>query len=135
MEFTRESLGLFKLKGDRGLRELAKKKGIQLKKGAGKEEVITTILNYRPPRRPAPPPPPDLVAKLGLEQAQVVADQEIKYRFVEGSAEEGLMLTRVERDLAKRRLRDINDARIAFEVAEANEQLNIRKIDKYFISN
>ena len=132
MEFTRESLGLFKLKGDRGLRELAKKKGIQLKKGAGKEEVITTILNYKPPpkvKRPAPPPPPDLVAKLGLEQAQVVADQEIKYLFAEGSAEEGLMLTRVERDLAKRRLRDINDARIAFEVAEANEQLNIRKIE------
>jgi hypothetical protein len=124
MEFTRESLGLFKLKGDRGLRELAKKKGIQLRKGAGKEEVITTILNYKPPpkvKRPAPPPPPGM--------PQVVADQEIKYRFAEGSAEEGLMLTRVERDLAKRRLRDINDARIAFEVAEANEQLNIRKIE------
>ena len=133
MEFTRESLGLLKLKdGDNNLRGLAKRKGIQLRKGAGKEEVITTILNYRPPpkyKRPAPPPPPDLVAKLGLEQAQVVADQEIKYRFAEGSAEEGLMLTRVERDLAKRRLRDINDARIAFEVAEADEQLNIRKIE------
>ena len=40
MEFNRESLGLLKLKGENGLRELAKQKGIKLKKGAGKGDVI-----------------------------------------------------------------------------------------------
>ena len=120
-----------KLKGDNGLRELAKKKGIKMKKGAGKGDIITALLKTIPSNkfradlnttRPAPPPPP------GMPQA--VADQEIKYRFAEGSAEEGLLLTRVERDLAKRQLMGILDAERTFELAEASEQLNIRKIER-----
>ena len=130
MEFDSKSLGLMKLKGDNGLRELAKKKGIKMKKGAGKGDIITALLKTIPsnkfradlnPTRPAPPPPP------GMPQA--VADQEIKYRFAEGSAEEGLLLTRVERELAKRQLMGILDAERTFELAEASEQLNIRKIE------
>ena len=130
MEFDDKSLGLMKLKGDNGLRELAKKKGIKMKKGAGKGDIITALLKTIPSNkfradlnttRPAPPPPP------GMPQA--VADQEIKYRFAEGSAEEGLLLTRVERELAKRQLMGILDAERTFELAEASEQLNIRKIE------
>ena len=130
MEFDSKSLGLMKLKGDNGLRELAKKKGIKMKKGAGKGDIITALLKTIPSNkfradlnttRPAPPPPP------GMPQA--VADQEIKYRFAEGSAEEGLLLTRVERELAKRQLMGILDAERTFELAEASEQLNIRKIE------
>ena len=77
MEFTRESLGLLKLKdGDINLRGLAKKKGIQLKKGANKKDVINAILSQRAGydvSRKAPPPPPNMT------QAQ--AKVEIKKRL------------------------------------------------------
>lgn len=131
MEFNRESLKLLPLKGDNGLRTLAKKKGIKMPKGKGsKDDFITAILKSQPgtkytadtnPTRPAPPPPP------GMPQA--VADQELKYRFAEGSAEEGLLLTRTERNLARAQLRGILDAERTFELAQASEQLNIRKIE------
>ena len=131
MEFNRESLKLLPLKGDNGLRALAKKKGIKMPKGKGsKDDFITAILKSQPgtkytadtnPTRRAPPPPPGM--------PQVVADQELKYRFAEGSAEEGLLLTRVERNLARAQLRGILDAERTFELAQASEQLNIRKIE------
>jgi hypothetical protein len=131
MEFNRESLKLLPLKGDNGLRTLAKKKGIKMPKGKGsKDDFIIAILKSQPgdkyradlnPTRRAPPPPP------GMPQA--VADQELKYRFAEGSAEEGLLLTRTERNLARAQLRGILDAERTFELAQASEQLNIRKIE------
>ena len=131
MEFNRESLKLLPLKEANGLRELAKKKGIKMPRGKGsKDDFITAILKSQPgtkytadtnPTRRAPPPPPGM--------PQVVADQELKYRFAEGSAEEGLLLTRVERNLARTQLRGILDAERTFELAQASEQLNIRKIE------
>ena len=137
MEFNRESLKLLPLKGDNGLRTLAKKKGIKMPKGKGsKDDFIIAILKSQPgtkyttdanPTRPAPPPPP--MPPLTVALAQTIADQELKYRFAEGSAEEGLLLTRVERNLARAELRGILDAARTFELAETSEQLNIRKIE------
>ena len=137
MEFNRESLKLLPLKGDNGLRALAKKKGIKMPKGKGsKDDFITAILKSQPgtkytadTNRTRPPPPPPPMVPLTVAAAQAIADQEIKYRFAEGSAEEGLLLTRVERDLARSQLRGILDAERTFQLAETSEQLNIRKIE------
>ena len=137
MEFNRESLKLLPLKGPNGLRELAKNKGIKMPKGKGsKDDFITAILKSQPgtkytadTNRTRPPPPPPPMVPLTVAAAQAIADQEIKYRFAEGSAEEGLLLTRVERDLARSQLRGILDAERTFQLAETSEQLNIRKIE------
>jgi len=82
MEFNRESLGLLGIRGENGLRELARQRGVQVVRGANKRDIIDALMRSLPNtaftegynvNRAAPPPPPGM----SQEQAKV----EIKRRL------------------------------------------------------
>ena len=128
MEFDRESLGLMKLKGDDGLRELARKKGIKMKKGAGKGDVITALLRSLPNKdfkqgfninRAAPPPPP------GMTQEQAKADIKKRLDIMarETYDKNSLLTTDQERQTQLAEYDRIRRATEAFERTEAVREI------------
>lgn len=128
MEFDRKSLGLLKLKGDDGLRELARKKGIKLKKGAGKEDVITALLRSLPNKdfkqgfninRAAPPPPPGMTQ----EQAKVEIKKRLDIMIRETYDKNSLLTTQNERTAQIAEYDRIRRATQAFERSEAVREI------------
>ena len=124
-----QNLDKLPIKGPNGLREMAKGMGIKVTTKSNKKSIIKSIIEANSNKkftrtydvnRPAPPPPP------GMTQEE--ADREIKFRFAEGTAQTGTLETRMERKKKTNELRKIFDAKMAFDIAEQNEQLNIRKI-------
>ena len=128
MEFDRKSLGLLKLKGDDGLRELARKKGIKLKKGAGKEDVITALLRSLPNKdfkqgfninRAAPPPPPGMTQ----QQAKVEIKKRLDIMARETYDKNSLLTTQNERTAQIAEYDRIRRATQAFERSEAVREI------------
>tara|TARA_R110002050_G_scaffold28279_4_gene72914 strand:+ start:921 stop:1901 length:981 start_codon:yes stop_codon:yes gene_type:complete len=123
MEFTRESLGLLKLKdGDINLRGLAKKKGIQLKKGANKKDVINAILSQRAGydvSRKAPPPPPNMTQA----QAKVEIKKRLDIMARERYDRDTLLTTAQERREQVAEYDKIRRATAAFERSEAKREI------------
>ena len=105
-----QNLDKLPIKGPNGLREMARRMGIKVTTKSNKKSIIISIIKANPNKnftrtydvnRPAPPPPP------GMTQEE--ADREIKFRLG-GKTDE---------------LSKINDAKIAFDIAEQREELNI----------
>ena len=126
MDFTKESLGLLKLKGDDGLRELARKKGIKLKKGAGKGDVITALLKIAIDQkagydtgRAAPPPPPGMTQ----EQAKVGIKKRLDIMARETYDKNSLLTTENERTAQIAEYDRIRRATQAFERSEAQREI------------
>lgn len=126
MEFDRKSLGLLKLKGDDGLRELARKKGIKLKKGAGKGDVITALLKIAIDKkagydtgRAAPPPPPGMTQ----EQAKVEIKKRLDIMARETYDKNSLLTTQNERTAQIAEYDRIRRATQAFERSEAVREI------------
>lgn len=126
MEFDRKSLGLLKLKGDDGLRELARKKGIKMKKGAGKEDVITALLKIAIDKkagydtgRAAPPPPPGMTQ----EQAKVEIKKRLDIMARETYDKNSLLTTENERTAQIAEYDRIRRATQAFERSEAQREI------------
>ena len=128
MEFDSKSLGLMKLKGDDGLRELARKKGIKLKKGAGKGDVITALLRSLPNKdfkqgfninRAAPPPPPGMTQ----EQAKVEIKKRLDIMIRETYDKNSLLTTENERTAQIAEYDRIRRATEAFERSEAQREI------------
>lgn len=126
-----QNLDKLPMKGPSGLREMAKRMGIKVTRQSNKKSIIKSIIEAQPKQnftrtydvnRPAPPPPP------GMTEEE--SDREIRFRFAEGTAQTGTLETKMERKKKSDELRNIYDAKIAFEIAERNEQLNIRNISK-----
>ena len=126
MEFDRESLGKLKLKGDDGLRELARKKGIKLKKGAGKGDVITALLKiaidkkagYDTGRAPPPPPP-----GMTQEQSKVEIKKRLDIMAREIYDKNSLLTTENERTAQIAEYDRIRRATQAFERSEAQREI------------
>lgn len=105
-----QNLDKLPMRGPDGLREMARRMGIKVTRQSNKKSIIISIIKANPNKnftrtydvnRPAPPPPP------GMTQEE--ADREIKFRLG-GKTDE---------------LSKINDAKIAFDIAEQREELNI----------
>ena len=126
MEFNRESLGLLKLKGENGLRELAKQKGIKLKKGAGKGDVIDALMKTVKDSkagydtgRAAPPPPPGMSA----EQAKVEIKRRLDIMAREIYDKNSLLTTAKQRQEQVAEYDKIRRATEAFERSEAQREI------------
>ena len=126
MEFNRESLGLLKLKGENGLRELAKQKGIKLKKGAGKGDAIDALMKIGKDiragydtGRAAPPPPPGMSA----EQAKVEIKKRLDIMAREIYDKNSLLTTTQQRQEQVAEYDKIRRATEAFERSEAQREI------------
>ena len=126
MEFNRESLGLLKLKGENGLRELAKQKGIKLKKGAGKGDAIDALMKTVKDSkagydtgRAAPPPPPGMSA----QQAKVEIKKRLDIMAREIYDKNSLLTTAKQRQEQVAEYDKIRRATEAFERSEAQREI------------
>ena len=128
MEFNRESLGLLSLKGENGLRELARQRGVQVVRGANKRDIIDALMRSLPNtaftegynvNRRAPPPPPGM----SQEQAKVEIKRRLDIMAREIYDKNSLLTTAQQRQEQVAEYDKIRRATAAFERSEAQREI------------
>ncbi len=128
MEFNRESLGLLDIKGENGLRELARQRGVQLVRGANKRDIIDALMRSLPNtaftegynvNRRAPPPPPNM----SQEQAKVEIKRRLDIMAREIYDKNSLLTTAKQRREQVAEYDKIRKATEAFERSEAQREI------------
>ena len=128
MEFNRESLGLLSLKGENGLRELARQRGVQVVRGANKRDIIDALMRSLPNtaftegynvNRRAPPPPPNM----SQEQAKVEIKRRLDIMAREIYDKNSLLTTAQQRREQVAQYDKIRKATAAFERSEAQREI------------
>jgi len=128
MEFNRESLGLLKLKGENGLRELARQRGVQVVRDANKRDIIDALMRSLPNtaftegynvNRAAPPPPPGM----SQEQAKVEIKRRLDIMAREIYDKNSLLTTAQQRREQVAEYDKIRKATEAFERSEAQREI------------
>lgn len=128
MEFNRESLGLLDIKGENGLRELARQRGVQVVRGANKRDIIDALMRSLPNtaftegynvNRAAPPPPPGM----SQEQAKVEIKRRLDIMAREIYDKNSLLTTAQQRREQVAEYDKIRKATEAFERSEAQREI------------
>ena len=128
MEFNRESLGLLSLKGENGLRELARQRGVQVVRDANKRDIIDALMRSLPNtaftegynvNRRAPPPPPNM----SQEQAKVEIKRRLDIMAREIYDKNSLLTTAQQRQEQVAEYDKIRKATAAFERSEAQREI------------
>jgi len=128
MEFNRESLGLLGIRGENGLRELARQRGVQVVRGANKRDIIDAIMRSLPNtaftegynvNRAAPPPPPGM----SQEQAKVEIKRRLDIMAREIYDKNSLLTTAQQRREQVAEYDKIRKATEAFERSEAQREI------------
>ena len=128
MEFNRESLGLLDIKGENGLRELARQRGVQVVRGANKRDIIDALMRSLPNtaftegynvNRRAPPPPPGM----SQEQAKVEIKRRLDIMAREIYDKNSLLTTAQQRQEQVAEYDKIRKATEAFERSEAQREI------------
>ena len=128
MEFNRESLGLLDIKGENGLRELARQRGVQVVRGANKRDIIDALMRSLPNtaftegynvNRRAPPPPPGM----SQEQAKVEIKRRLDIMAREIYDKNSLLTTAQQRREQVAQYDKIRKATAAFERSEAQREI------------
>lgn len=128
MEFNRESLGLLDIKGENGLRELARQRGVQVVRGANKRDIIDALMRSLPNtaftegynvNRAAPPPPPGM----SQEQAKVEIKRRLDIMAREIYDKDSLLTTAQQRREQVAEYDKIRKATEAFERSEAQREI------------
>lgn len=128
MEFNRESLGLLSLKGENGLRELARQRGVQVVRDANKRDIIDALMRSLPNtaftegynvNRRAPPPPPGM----SQEQAKVEIKRRLDIMAREIYDKNSLLTTAQQRQEQVAEYDKIRKATEAFERSEAQREI------------
>ena len=128
MEFNRESLGLLDIKGENGLRELARQRGVQVVRGANKRDIIDALMRSLPNtaftegynvNRRAPPPPPNM----SQEQAKVEIKRRLDIMAREIYDKNSLLTTAQQRQEQVAEYDKIRKATEAFERSEAQREI------------
>ena len=128
MEFNRESLGLLDIKGENGLRELARQRGVQVVRGANKRDIIDALMRSLPNtaftegynvNRRAPPPPPGM----SQEQAKVEIKRRLDIMAREIYDKNSLLTTAQQRREQVAEYDKIRKATEAFERSEAQREI------------
>ena len=128
MEFNRESLGLLDIKGENGLRELARQRGVQVVRDANKRDIIDALMRSLPNtaftegynvNRRAPPPPPGM----SQEQAKVEIKRRLDIMAREIYDKNSLLTTAQQRQEQVAEYDKIRKATAAFERSEAQREI------------
>ena len=128
MEFNRESLALLDIKGENGLRELARQRGVQLGRGLNKRDIIDALMRSLPNtaftegynvNRAAPPPPPGM----SQEQAKVEIKRRLDIMAREIYDKNSLLTTAQQRREQVAEYDKIRKATEAFERSEAQREI------------
>ena len=128
MEFNRESLALLDIKGENGLRELARQRGVQLGRGFNKRDIIDALMRSLPNtaftegynvNRAAPPPPPGM----SQEQAKVEIKRRLDIMAREIYDKNSLLTTAQQRREQVAEYDKIRKATEAFERSEAQREI------------
>ena len=128
MEFNRESLALLDIKGENGLRELARQRGVQLGRGVNKRDIIDALMRSLPNtaftegynvNRSAPPPPPGM----SQEQAKVEIKRRLDIMAREIYDKNSLLTTAQQRREQVAEYDKIRKATEAFERSEAQREI------------
>lgn len=128
MEFNRESLGLLGIRGENGLRELARQRGVQVVRDANKRDIIDALMRSLPNtaftegynvNRAAPPPPPGM----SQEQAKVEIKRRLDIMAREIYDKNSLLTTAQQRREQVAEYDKIRKATEAFERSEAQREI------------
>lgn len=128
MEFNRESLGLLGIRGENGLRELARQRGVQVVRDANKRDIIDALMRSLPNtaftegynvNRAAPPPPPGM----SQEQAKVEIKRRLDIMAREIYDKDSLLTTAQQRREQVAEYDKIRKATEAFERSEAQREI------------